>query len=286
MILNTAGIEGEAVKDFDGLWRMSVKSRTLPLHLNYPFRPDGFMTREQCERWWEETGEPQRCRVCSASFYAARDDSVFCRPACRAKYNRHQQGASERAGTGAYYQRPEEDRTHKRRAETFEYQCEWCGKTNTARAEAERSGQRRPKYCNDNGGRCRQAAYRAAKKAETRDSKGTGHQHSRGDPRGSYRPTGGQTGPTSRANDSGIPDRPPKHSGAWRSASDATAWMTAAMLHERKIPMSAWRLSGSPSELRKFARAYLKDNHPDVTGKPATEFYKQVSDCYSYLRNH
>lgn len=279
MIKNGAGIGGAAWHCHDGLWRIRTIEDTRNNNFGFPIEPDGFDTQSACDSWWAKTGDIQTCRVCGMGFYAARDDGQFCSPKCRAKYNRHQQGASETQFTGAYHQRPDADRTHTRHSDTFEYQCEWCHKWNTARSEAKRSGKRVPQYCNDNGGACRQAAYRdrrkQAKKSNPPPSRDT-HQNSHSGP----------TGDAGRASHQKPADSSePSHSGAWRGQFDAMAFLSAAYRFNHHGTQAAWAAKNDRKEALAWARRYLASQHPDKTAQPVDTLYKTISDCYSYLRN-
>jgi len=278
MISNNGMYFGSAFQFPDGQWRIRIHQ---PVGVNdgpYPFPPAGFDTRSACERWWASTGDPLTCRVCGRVFFAARSDAEFCTAACRAKYNRHAQGASEHKYTGAYHQRAADDRAHAQHADTFEYQCEWCGKTCTARAEAKRSKKRTARYCNDNGGRCRQAAYRAAQKKESErpksDREDTHETH--------------HSGPRTHA---APPPRPnyrastePRHSGPWRSDSECVAFLASVYRWNHSGTQAAWASANDRRAALAWAKRYISANHPDRTGKAADTVYKTVSDCYSYLR--
>lgn len=277
MVTNEMGIDGIAEQCADELWRIRVRI-SLPLMIRYPFAPDGFETQEQCETWWRGVRYQPTCRVCLKQFFAARDDAEFCTPKCRAKYNRHQQGASEHQFTGAYCQRPDEDRSHTRQKETFEYTCEFCGKVNTARAEAKRSGKRVPKYCNDNGGRCRQAANRAAKKKARSDNPPPDwarRQNAYSGPRAHVPPPPRTNTPPSGA---------PTHTGQWRGRIDAIAFLAAAYRYNHSGTQAAWAKANNHKDALAWAKRYIAARHPDRTGKPADTLYKTISDCYSYLR--
>jgi hypothetical protein len=278
MIRNQSSISGMAWKCQDDKWRIRLTSFAVGHGFSYPLSPDGFDTQEKAETWWRATGDPVRCRVCSTQFFFARMDAEFCTPKCRAKYNRHQQGASEHQFTGAYYQRPDEDRSHTRQKETFEYTCEFCGKTNTARAEAKRSGKRVPKYCNDNGGRCRQAANRRNKKNEKSDQwehTWNANQNAHSGPRTHAAPP-----PRAEQPESGAPT----HTGQWRGRIDAIAYLAAAYRYNHNGTQSAWAKANNHKDALAWAKRYLSARHPDRTGNPADTLYKTMSDCYSYLR--
>lgn len=264
-IKNGMGTDGVAWLCEDGLWRIKPDDGLINARF-FPIAPDGFLDGAQAERWWRSVDYYETCMMCGERFYSARADGVFCTPKCRAKHNRREQGASERAFTGAYHQRDESNRTHARRADTFEYQCEWCGKTNTARAEAQRAGKRAPSYCNDNGGACRQAAYRARRRAETTKS-GSG-QYVHRPPAPSPRAPGGE----------------PEHTGRWVGQYDCVSFLADAYCYVEHTKTAPWNADDGKIAALAWAKRHLAKNHPDKTGIPASRLYKTISDCYSTLR--
>lgn len=85
----------------------------------------------------------RHCLHCDVQFTAKRSDHYFHSGACKAAF---------------YRAHPNPEQVHAELPHDEPHVCEQCGQPYRVNAYAERSGQRKPKYCS---AKCKQAAYRA-----------------------------------------------------------------------------------------------------------------------------
>ena len=196
-----------------------------------------------------------KCKQCGRTMGGNRSDASFCSDECKAAWHRDRT-------SNAQHETKQPGEVHARKWRDAIGYCEHCGSSFAYNDYADRGGQRRPKYCSNN---CRQAAFRARKKAEAAAQQ---EQQQRQEQQRQEQQRQRQQGQRQRKRVEW--DRP--------RASDVR------LPHEvLGVPMNC----NNWAEIKAAYRGLMKQYHPDVyKGEDATARAQEINRAFEWFKSH
>lgn len=181
--------------------------------------------------------DTRKCRNCYEPFEPKRSDHFFCSGRCVAAF---------------YRTHPNPEMIHEDLSHSIPHFCEQCGQIYHINEYAERTGQRKPKYCS---AKCKQAAYRERNRSTQEQA------------RRRYEQT-------------------------WREEQQErskqrqqTHQQTYQSKYERALAALCLSATFTAQELKTAYRQLAKKWHPDVNKSPMAEsMMKEINWAYDYLR--